>query len=269
MSEQIDLTVDHILNIFGSKVNSGIILGSGLGGFVDKIKVHHKVPYKDIPGFPVSTVKGHGGNLLLGEVSNKIVIVMQGRFHYYEGYSISDVVFPVRVMRRLGISKLILSNASGGVNPDYEVGDLMFLDDHINLMGVNPLTGANDESIGPRFPDMSGPYDHKMNMAAMEHANSNNIRAHLGVYAGVNGPCYETRAEYKYIRTIGADAVGMSTVPEVIAAKHMNMRCFAVSVITDLGGMVQLERLTHEEVVRVAGEAESKVSDIVLNLLDY
>jgi len=251
-----------------SKVESAIILGSGLGGLVNKIEIEQQIPYQQIPGFPVSTVQGHSGNLIIGKYHGKHLIILQGRFHFYEGYSMNEVVFPVRVLNGLGVKNLYLSNASGGVNPEYEVGDLMVIDDHINLMGVNPLTGKNIDKWGPRFPDMSAPYDKKLQAHAMKYGISNGYRIHQGVYAGVTGPCYETRSEYKYIRTIGADAVGMSTVPEVIAARHMGLRCFAISVITDLGGMEQEEPLTHEDVVRVAGEAESKVADIVLNLVN-
>lgn len=246
---------------------AGIILGSGLGKLTEKINIRHVLNYADIINFPVSTVQGHGSRLILGELNGVPVVAMQGRLHYYEGFSMSELTFPVRVMKYLGIEKLLLSNASGGVNPDYKTGDLMIIDDHINLMGTNPLIGANIEEFGPRFPDMSAPYDHEMIKHAAAIAAKNNYRCHVGVYAAVTGPTFETRAEYKYIRIIGADAVGMSTIPEVIVARHMNIPCFAVSIITDLGGSDHVEVVTHEEVLKVAATAEVKLTQLVSELL--
>lgn len=260
-------TINYITTKTGFKPEIGIILGSGLGGLTDKIQVEHSLEYSEIPGFPVSTVKGHGSKLIMGTLGGKRVVAMQGRFHFYEGYSMREVGFPVRVLKALGIRLLILSNASGGVNPDFEVGDLMILDDHINLMGVNPLIGPNDDSLGPRFPDMSYPYDRSMITIGMSIAQKHGFRCHKGVYASVTGPCFETRAEYKYIRTIGADAVGMSTVPEVITARHMDLPCFAISIITDLGGSDEPEAITHEEVLRVAGEAEVRMTTLIMELI--
>lgn len=267
MLKKIQETADFILNKTGFKPEVGIILGSGLGGLVKQIKVVHTLAYSDIPGFPVSTVVGHSSNLILGELGGVRVVAMQGRFHFYEGYTMQEVTFPVRVLKYLGISKLFLSNASGGVNANFQVGDLMIIDDHINLMGLNPLIGKNADDMGPRFPDMSAPYDKDLISKATSIAKQHQFRCHVGVYAAVTGPCYETRAEYKYIRTIGADAVGMSTVPEVIVARHMNLPCFAISIITDLGGSDHPEIITHDEVVRVANEAEVKMTALLVELL--
>jgi purine-nucleoside phosphorylase len=268
MLKKIQETADFILNATGFQPDVGIILGSGLGGLVNKIIVQHTLAYSEIPGFPVSTVQGHGSQLIMGELGGAKVVAMQGRFHFYEGYSMQDVAFPVRVLKALGISKLFLSNASGGVNQSYKVGDLMIIDDHINLMGLNPLIGKNIDELGPRFPDMSAPYDKDMIRKGVAIAGKHNFRCHTGVYAAVTGPCYETRAEYKYIRAIGADAVGMSTVPEVIVARHMNLPCFAISIITDLGGSDDPEIITHDEVVRVAGEADGRMTTLLLELLE-
>ena len=205
------------------------------GGLVNEINVVQTIPYKSIPNFPVSTVEGHHGQLIFGTMSGKNIVAMQGRFHYYEGYTMQEVTFPIRVMKFLGIDLLILSNASGGVNPDFEVGDLMIIDDHINLMKDNPLIGPNHDEVGTRFPDMSHAYDKELIATSFRIAEKHGIKLRRGVYAAVSGPTFETPAEYRYIRTIGADAVGMSTVPEVISARHMGLRCFAFSVISDLG----------------------------------
>src|SRR6185436_4725099 len=236
MLEKIKETATFISGKVNFNPEAGIILGSGLGGLVNKISVAHSLSYSEIKNFPVSTVQGHGSKLIFGTLNGVRIVAMQGRFHFYEGYSMQDVTFPVRVMKLLGIKKLILSNASGGMNSKFKVGDLMIIDDHINLMGVNPLIGKNIDELGPRFPDMSEPYSKTMIKQAKEIAERNNFRCHVGVYAAVTGPTYETRAEYKYIHTIGADAVGMSTVPEAIVARHMNLPCFAISIITDMGG---------------------------------
>lgn len=267
MLEKIKQTADFILQKTGFKPDVGIILGSGLGGLTKKIKVEHELNYTDIPNFPVSTVLGHGSKLFMGYLGNTSVVVMQGRFHFYEGYSMEQVTFPVRVLKFLGINKLILSNAAGGMNPNFKVGDLMIIDDHINLMPGNPLIGKNIEELGPRFPDMSAPYDKTLIEKAKSIADAKGYRCHIGVYAAVSGPTFETRAEYKYIRTIGADAVGMSTVPEVIVARHMNLPCFAMSIITDMGGQEHVETITHEEVLKVANEAEIKMTSIVTEML--
>ena len=267
MLEKIKETVQFISDKTNFKPDTGIILGSGLGGLVSKINIEHSLSYSEIKNFPVSTVQGHGSKLILGTMNDNKVIAMQGRFHFYEGYSMQDVTFPVRVMGLLGIKKLILSNASGGVNPVYKVGDLMIIDDHINLMGSNPLIGKNIDELGPRFPDMSEPYDKQMILKAKRIADKNNYRCHIGVYAAVTGPTYETRAEYRYIRIIGADAVGMSTVPEAIVARHMNIPCFAISIITDIGGSEEPEIITHEEVLKVATAAEEKMTQLISELI--
>jgi purine-nucleoside phosphorylase len=267
MLNNIRETVDYINNKTGFKPDAGIILGSGLGGLVDKIDVEHSLPYSEIPHFPVSTVKGHGSKLILGTLAGKKVAAMQGRFHFYEGYPMEAVGFPVRVLKLMGIKHLFLSNASGGVNPSYRVGDLMILDDHINLMAANPLIGPNLDELGPRFPDMSAPYDKSLIKKGLAIALKHGFRCHVGVYAAVSGPCFETRAEYKYIRVIGADTVGMSTVPEVITARHMDLPCFAISIITDLGGADENEVITHEEVLKVANEAEGRMTILMTDLL--
>lgn len=267
MLNRIKESVDYIQSKTGFNPEVGIVLGSGLGGLVNEVEVEHSLSYSDIPNFPVSTVHGHGSKLLLGKLNGVKVAVMQGRFHFYEGYSMQDVAFPIRVLKYLGINRLFLSNASGGMNPNYQVGDLMIIDDHINLMGTNPLIGPNNDELGPRFPDMSAPYDPTLVKAAMEIAKSKNYRCHVGVYAAVTGPTYETRAEYKYIRTIGADCVGMSTIPEVIVARHMGLPVFAISIITDMGGLEDVQIITHEEVLKVAQAAEIKMTSLIRELI--
>lgn len=267
MPDNIKATAQFIKNLNSFSPEVGIILGSGLGGLVNEIKTEFELDYSDIPNFPVSTVKGHGSKLIFGTLNGTKVVAMQGRFHFYEGYSMQEVVFPVRVLKFLGIRLLVLSNASGGVNPNFKVGDLMILDDHINLMGVNPLIGKNIEELGPRFPDMGEPYDKNLIKKAKAIADKNNFRCHTGIYAAVTGPTFETRAEYKYIRTIGADCVGMSTVPENIVARHMGLPVFAISIITDMGGSDEVEVITHDEVLRVANEAEKKMTVIIKELI--
>jgi len=240
----------------------GIILGTGLGGLVKEIDIKFTLSYESIPHFPISTVEGHSGKLIFGYLNQKKVVVMQGRFHFYEGYSMQMVVYPVRVMKFLGIKTLFLSNASGGVNPAHEIGDVMILNDHINLNPDNPLIGKNISELGPRFPDMSEPYDKKLIARAKEISASLGYKVHEGVYVSVSGPCFETPAEYKYMRIIGGDAVGMSTVPEVIAARHMSIPCFAVSVITDIGVEGRIVEVTHEDVIAAASKAEVKMTAI-------
>ena len=244
----------------------GIILGTGLGGLVSEIEIEHSLPYNEIPNFPLSTVEGHSGRLILGVLGGKKVVAMQGRFHFYEGYSMEKVTFPVRVMKFLGIKNLILSNASGGVNPDYEVGDLMILEDHICLI-PNPLIGENLDELGPRFPDMSDPYDKNMIQLAEQIASENNLPVQKGVYVALTGPTLETPAEYKYMRIIGGDTVGMSTAPEVIVARHMGIPCFAMSVITDLGVPGKIQKVTHEEIQKVSEVAEPKLTLIIKKLI--
>jgi purine-nucleoside phosphorylase len=268
MLDQIKFTTKSICNATHEfKPEIGIILGSGLGGLVKEISVEHVLPYESIPNFPVSTVEGHSGKLIFGLLGGKKVVAMQGRFHFYEGYSMQQVVFPVRVMKFLGIKCLILSNACGGVNPTFDVGEIMIINDHINLFPDNPLMGKNISELGPRFPEMSEAYDKGFIAKAREIAVSLNIKVSEGVYAGLSGPCLETPAEYRYIYRIGADVVGMSTVPEVIAARHMGLPCFAISIVTDLGVEGKIEKTTHEDVIRVASLQEPKMTAIMKNLI--
>ena len=246
----------------------GVILGTGLGGLVNEIDASHVIPYEDIPNFPVSTVEGHSGQLIFGKLGGKDVVAMKGRFHFYEGYHMNQVVFPVRVMKFLGVKTLFVSNASGGVNPDFEIGEIMIMNDHINLFPTNPLIGPNIDELGPRFPDMSEPYSRELIARAKDIAAKHNFRVAEGSYAGLTGPTLETPAEYMYVRNIGADAVGMSTVPEVIAAKHMGMTCFGVSVVSDLGVPGKIVEVTHEMVQEVAAEAEPKMTVIMTELIE-
>jgi purine-nucleoside phosphorylase len=245
----------------------GIVLGTGLGGLVSEINILHTLNYADIPNFPISTVESHSGKLIFGELGGKKIIAMQGRFHYYEGYNMEQVTFPIRVMKMLGVKKLLLSNASGGVNPNFEVGEIMFVNDHINLFPESPLRGKNIDELGPRFPDMSEPYDKEMLRLAHEIAEKNGIKVAEGVYAGLTGPSLETPAEYGYVRSIGADTVGMSTVPEVIVAKHMDMPVFAVSIITDLGVPGKIKKVNVAEIIAVAGKQEPKMTLILKELI--
>lgn len=267
MLDKIKETTDYILKKTGAKPESGIVLGSGLGGLVREIEVEHALEYKDIPHFPVSTVKGHSGKLIFGKLGGKNVIALQGRFHFYEGYSMQEVTFPIRVMIALGVKRLLLSNASGGMNPAYQIGDIVIINDHINLMPSNPLIGKNYDELGPRFPDMSEPYEPEMIHLAKSIADKLGYRSHIGVYAAVSGPCFETPAEYRYMRTIGADIVGMSTVPEVIVGRHANIPCFAISIVTDLGGFETAQKVSHEEVLQVATAAEVKLTAIIKELI--
>lgn len=267
MLEKIKSTAEFIKSRVKVQPDCGIILGTGLGGLVKEIEIKHILPYETIPDFPVSTVEGHSGKLIFGSLGGKNVIAMQGRFHYYEGYSMQQVVFPVRVMKFLGIKKLFVSNASGGVNPDFEIGDLMILNDHINLFPSNPLIGKNEKEFGVRFPDMSETYSKTFIAKAKEIAQKNNITIREGVYVGLSGPCLETPAEYRYARIIGGDAVGMSTVPEVIAARHMGLPCFAISIITDLGVPGKIVKVTHEDVQNVAEKSEPKMTLIMKELV--
>ena len=252
--------------IKGAKTNEpevGIILGSGLGFLVEEIQNPILLPYNDIPHFPVTTVEGHKGQLAIGKFENKNVVMMQGRFHYYEGYSMEDVVYPVRVMGQLGIKNLIITNAAGGVNVGFKPGDLMLIEDHINLMGTNPLIGPNISQFGERFPDMSEAYNLGLRELAVATAKDMAINVHKGVYAGVTGPNYETPAEIRYLRAIGADAVGMSTVPEVIAANHMGINILGISCITNMAAGVLPEKLNHDEVVETANKAKDTFIKLV------
>lgn len=250
------------------KPEVGIILGSGLGSLGDHIDVAKTMAYTEIPGFPQSTVSGHKGELIFGHFGNKKVMAFRGRFHYYEGYTMNQVVRPVRVMALLGATHLFVSNACGGVNPEQEIGDLMIITDHINLFPDNPLMGPNNDKWGPRFPDMSKAYDKEVIDLATKAADELGIHVKYGVYAGLTGPCLETPAEYKYVRVIGADAVGMSTVPEVIAANHMGMKSFGVSVITDLGVEGKIVETTHEDVVKAANKASENMIPLMKRVLE-
>jgi purine-nucleoside phosphorylase len=245
---------------------AGIILGTGLGGLTAKIENRIEIDYRDIPHFPVSTVEGHDGKLIFGLFGKKKIIAMKGRFHFYEGYGQDQVAFPVRVLKYLGIKSLFLSNAAGGVNPDFQIGDIMVITDHINLL-PNPLVGQNDGRIGPRFPDMGEAYDQYLVKKALVIAEAHKIRVHKGVYLATSGPTFETPAEYKYFRIIGADAVGMSTVPEVIVARHMDLPCFAVSIITDLGVEGKIEYTTHESVQHAAEKTEARMTTIMTEMI--
>ncbi len=267
MLDKINQTATYIREKTNFSPEIGIILGSGLGGLVNEIETLHSIPYTSIPHFPISTVKGHGGKLIFGMLGGKKVIALQGRFHFYEGYTMQELTFPVRVFKALGISRLFLSNAAGGMNPKFQVGDIVFINDHINLMPSNPLIGKNYDELGPRFPDMSEPYDPQLISIAKKIADKNRYRSHVGVYAAVTGPCFETPAEYRYIKTIGADLVGMSTVPEVIVARHGGTPCFAVSIVTDLGGFETAQKVSHEEVLEVATAAEKKLTTIIKEML--
>lgn len=264
---QINEAADYLKSQIDIQPKIGIILGTGLGGLAEKITVHKKISYEDIPHFPVSTVTGHSGQLVFGELGGKQVVAMQGRFHYYEGYTLQQVTFPVRVFKVLGIERLMVSNASGGVNPDYEIGEIMILKDHINFFPGNPLIGKNLDEFGPRFPDMSDPYDEEMIALAEEIADELGIRVAKGVYLGLTGPTLETPAEYKMVRILGADTVGMSTVPEVIVARHMEIPCFAVSIITDLGVEGKIVKVSGQDVIDVANRVEGKMTQIIEELI--
>jgi purine-nucleoside phosphorylase len=265
--QRIQRIAEHLKKATGGFTpETGIILGTGLSGLGKEIDVQYAIPYGDIPEFPVSTVQGHPGRLLFGRLGGRSVVAMQGRFHFYEGWTMDEVVLPVRVMKFLGIQRLFVSNACGGVNPAFEVGDLMILNDHICLF-PNPLIGRNIDELGPRFPDMSEPYDHALIARARAIAHQHGIAVREGCYVGLTGPTLETPAEYHYVRVIGGDAVGMSTVPEVIAARHMGLPCFAMSVITDMGVKGRIEKTTHEMVQRVAEGAEPKLTRIMQDLI--
>ena len=263
MWNKVQETVKFLQNEGIKNPDYGIILGIGLGNLVEKIKIEIAIPYGEIPNFPVSTVQGHSGELIFGTIGSKEVIAMKGCFHFYEGWTMEQTVFPVRVMKFLGVENLIVSNASGGVNPDFKVGDIMIITDHINFMPVHPLHGKNDERFGPRFVDMHEAYSKKMISKMEQIAEKLNISVKKGIYLALQGPTFETPAEYKMVKILGADAVGMSTVPEVIVAKHMGMTCFGVSVITDLGVEGIVEAVSHEEVQKAAKGSEKNIGILV------
>ncbi|WP_298370765.1 purine-nucleoside phosphorylase [uncultured Lutibacter sp.] len=263
MWNKVQETVNFLKNKGIKAPDFGVILGTGLGNLVDKIDIRIAIPYEEILNFPVSTVEGHSGELIYGKIGDKTIIAMRGRFHYYEGWTMQETVFPVRVMKYLGVEKLIVSNASGGVNPNFKVGDIMVITDHINMMPEHPLNGKNDERFGPRFVDMHEAYSKAMISKMDIVAKKLDIKIHKGIYLALQGPTFETPAEYKMVKILGADTVGMSTVPEVIVAKHMGMECFGISVITDLGIEGLVEEVSHEEVQKVAKISEKVVGKLV------
>ena len=267
LRHRIDETVAALRRHGTCAPSVGIVLGTGLGGLADALQRQVTVPYGEIPHFPVPTSPGHKGALFFGSIAHQPVVVLEGRFHYYEGYRLAEVTYPVRVLRALGAKTLIVSNAAGGLNLRFKRGDVMLVTDHLNLMGVNPLIGPNDETLGPRFPDMSAPYDPRLLALAKRVARRERLTVREGVYAAVSGPCLETRAEYRFLRAAGADAVGMSTVPEVIVAVHAGLRVLAVSVITDLCDPDHLAPVDVTEILRVAGEAEPRLTRFILRTI--
>jgi len=266
-ADQIHEASQFISNLYSGPVNIGIILGTGLGKLGEQIQVDIEIDYSEIPHFPLSTVESHSGKLIFGSIGNKKVVAMKGRFHYYEGYSMKEVTFPVRVMKLLGVKHLLVSNACGGLNPSQHVGEVMIITDHIDLFPESPLRGKNLDEFGVRFPDMSDAYSQRLIHLAEEIALENNFMFHNGVYAGVQGPNLETPAEYKYLRIIGADAVGMSTVPEVIVARQMGIEVFGISAITDLGVEGKIKRITIAEVLAAAALAEPIMAKVMVELV--
>ncbi len=267
MVKRILESVAFIKSRYAGEPLVGIVLGSGLGSFSSEIEVEAEIPYAEIPNFPVSTVEGHSGKLIFGNLAGKSVVCMAGRFHFYEGYKVEDVVFPIRVLKYLGVKTLLISNAAGGMQKGFKVGDLMIIKDHISFFAPNPLIGKNIDEFGPRFPDMSHPYDKELIAAAKSIADKAGYDLKEGVYCGVTGPTFETRAEYKLLAVIGGDAVGMSTVQEVIVAVHMGLTVFAMSVITDIGIREEENTITHQEVLEAAKEAEPKLTHIFKELI--
>ncbi|HKL31675.1 MAG TPA: purine-nucleoside phosphorylase [Tangfeifania sp.] len=267
MLEKIKATASFIKEKINASPEIGIILGTGLGGLAKEIEILESIPYNEIPDFPVSTVEGHAGRLIYGKLGNKEVLAMQGRFHYYEGYSMKELTFPVRVMKFVGVTHLFVSNASGGLNPEWHVGDIVLINDHINFFTEHPLHGKNENELGPRFPDMSKVYDERLRNKAKLIAIESNIVVKEGVYVGVQGPTFETPAEYKMFRILGGDVIGMSTVPEVIVARHMGIRVFGISIITDSGVPGEIVEISHEEVQKVAMKAEPKMTRIMKELI--
>lgn len=265
--KKLNETLSFLKQCCDLKPESGLVLGSGLGSLIDNIDIIKEIKYSEIPNFPVSTVKGHSGKLIFAKIKNHNIVALQGRFHYYEGYDLKTVTYPIRVLKMLGIKRLFLSNTSGGVNTSFKVGDIMIIEDHINLLPGNPLRGKNIDSFGPRFPDMSEAYDKKLIKLAQDIAKSKGFNIKKGVYAVISGPNYETKAEFKFLNIIGADAVGMSTVPEVIVARHMNIPCFAISIITDIGITGETEKISHEEVLKIANKSAPVIREIIVEML--
>jgi purine-nucleoside phosphorylase len=266
--DQIAEAAAAVRSRWGGKPTIGVVLGTGLGALAQDIQAATTIPYSDLPHFPQSTVQGHAGELVCGQLNGRAVVAMSGRFHAYEGYSLQRITFPIRVMKALGCGVVILSNAAGGLNPQFRTGDLMLIEDHINLMGDNPLIGPNDERLGVRFPDMSEPYDHGLLDVARRLALDEKLPLQQGVYVAVSGPNLETRAEYRFLRTIGADAVGMSTVPETIVARHSQMKVLGFSIITDMCLPDALEPATHAAILAVANEAEGKLRRLVRRIVE-
>ncbi len=269
LKKQIDETVQFLRTKTSLQPEVAIILGTGLGALVEDIDVELSILYSEIPNFAVSTVEFHAGKLIFGTLAGKKIVAMQGRLHYYEGYTMKQITFPVRVMRFLGAETLIISNACGSVNPEIGLGNIMIMRDHINLLGDNPLIGENDDSLGPRFPDMSEPYSRELIKLAEDVAQKENIDVKKGVYAAVSGPNLETAAEYRFLRTIGADVVGMSTIPEDIVAVHMGMKVLGFSVITDIGDPDNLKPVNVPEIIRVANQAEPKLTKLIRNVVKH
>ena len=267
LKRQIDETINFLRTKTDSAPEIGIILGTGLGALVNDINVEVKIPYEEIPHFPLSTVEFHAGKLIFGKLNGKSIVAMQGRFHYYEGYSMKQITFPVRVMKFLGVKKLIVSNACGGIKADFKPGTIMLMEDHINLLGDNPLIGENDDSFGPRFPDMSEPYSRELMKLAEDAADELKLTVKKGVYAAMTGPSLETAAEYRFLRTIGADVVGMSTVPEDIVAVHMGMKVLGLSVVTDACVPEELKPANVPEIIRIANETEPKLTALIKNVI--
>ncbi|MGK7393163.1 MAG: purine-nucleoside phosphorylase [Candidatus Cyclobacteriaceae bacterium M3_2C_046] len=267
MIEKIKETTLFIQNKYATRPQFGVILGTGLGALAHEIESELELNYDEIPHFPLSTVESHHGKLIFGKLGGRQIVAMQGRFHYYEGYTMQQITFPVRVMKWLGVEKLFISNAAGGLNPAQKVSDLMIINDHINLLPENPLRGKNYEEFGHRFPDMSDAYDQSMISQALEIARQHQIKVHTGVYASVSGPNLETEAEYKFLRIIGADAVGMSTIPENIVARQMGIPCFAVSVITDMGIPGQIKKVDIADILSAAAQAEPGMTLIIKELI--
>ncbi|MEL6987303.1 MAG: purine-nucleoside phosphorylase [Bacteroidota bacterium] len=268
MFDKIQEAVGYIKSKINSSPSVGIVLGTGLGSLKESIQLSIEIPYSEIPNFPESTVESHEGKMLFGKLSGVDVVMMAGRFHYYEGYALEQIVFPIRVMKFLGIEKIIMSNAAGGLNPNFEAGDLVMVKDHINLQGVNPLRGQNDERIGLRFPDMLHTYDKAFIEKAISYADANNIRIHSGVYASLQGPSLETPAEYNMLHLLGADLVGMSTVPEVIAAKHLDLKIAVISIVSNVCyPLDQITETTLEEVIEVVNNASAKARQLVENTI--
>ena len=267
MLEKIKQTADYILGRTSRRPTTAIILGTGLGQLATQIEDREEIPYTDIPNMPVSTVEGHSGKLIFGRLGGKEIMAMQGRFHFYEGYAMKEVTFPVRVMKACGIQTLFVSNAAGGMNPSFRVGDLMIIEDHINTFPEHPLRGKNYNELGPRFPSMEEAYDHQLIALAEQIAREEGVHLQKGVYVGVQGPTFETPAEYRYYRIIGGDAVGMSTVPEVIVARHAGIRVFGMSVITDLGGFGVPVKVSHEEVQEAANAAQPIMTRVMAEMI--